>query len=333
MHQTKLASIQLILWNILKEYGHNPIEVFRRAQLDPELMKDPGARYPLSKIGELWKEICKVIQDPCFGLKTANHWHPTHFGTLGYAMLESQTIRQSLERIIRFHRVISDANFGKLKEDSDNKSLNFILNWDFDTHYPAPREDAAVTFLLSICRLNVQQDFSPVCVHLTHPEPNCTGEYYKFFRCPVTFNAPTCCLAIPLEVADRHLPGVDKELAAFKDQIIIKYIAGLNQSDLVSKVRKCITSELPSGNVTAKSVARELFMSTRTMQRLLQQEKTTFAKIMQQTRSELAKQYMRDKKLELTEVAFLLGFSELSTFSRSFKRLTGQSPSHYRRSS
>ncbi len=329
--KTNLASIQLILWNILKEYGHNPAEIFHRAQLDPDLMKDPGARYPLSKVAVLWKEIGRVIQDPCFGLKTADHWHPTHFGTLGYAMLESQTIRQSLERMVRFHRVISDTNFGKLEENRKQKNLNFTLHWDSETYYPAAREDAAISFILSICRLNRQENFSPLLVHLTHPEPKCVGEYYKYFRCPVSFNASHCTLALPLDVADRILPGVDHELAAFKEQLMIKYIAGLNESDLVSKVKKNIIRNLASGNVTAKSIAEDLFMSTRSMQRLLQQEGTTFGRIMQETRAELAKQYLHNKSLELTEVAFLLGFSELSTFSRSFKRFTGCSPSHYRK--
>ncbi len=330
MYQSKLASIQIILWNILKNYGVDPSQIFHRAKLNPELLKDPGARYPLSNIAHLWEEIDKVIEDPCYGLKAARFWHPTHFGTLGYAMLESQSVRESLQRMLRFHRVISDANFGKLVDDKKAKTLIFFLNWDAE-NFSAAREDAAIALLLSICRLNIQEEFSPVSVRLTHLRPHCAGKHYSFFRCPVTFNSPSSCLVLPYDITDRILPGVDKDLLACKDQIMTKYIASLDQGHIEIKVKKAITKKLPSGNITIQQVAKKLGMSTRSMQRSLCEKGTNFAQILKETRSELAKQYVKDKTLELTEIAFLLGFSELSTFSRSFKKIHGISPNQYRK--
>jgi AraC-like DNA-binding protein len=73
-----------------------------------------------------------------------------------------------------------------------------------------------------------------------------------------------------------------------------------------------------------------MHMSSRTIQRLLKKESTTFATLLDDVRINLAKQFLSDPRTDLTEIAFLLGFSELSTFSRAFKRLTGQSPSQYR---
>ena len=96
------------------------------------------------------------------------------------------------------------------------------------------------------------------------------------------------------------------------------------------KIRKLISERLASGNVTIKKIADEMHMSSRTIQRMLNKEDTTFAALLDEVRINLAKQFLSDVRTDLTEIAFLLGFSELSTFSRAFKRLTGQSPSQYR---
>ena len=71
MQLTKLASIQLVVWKILEKYNEDPVNVFKKVKLDPVLMHQPGARYPLEKIAELWKEMSRRIKDPCFGLTTA----------------------------------------------------------------------------------------------------------------------------------------------------------------------------------------------------------------------------------------------------------------------
>jgi len=154
MYLTKLASIQLVQWNILEEYNQDPLEVFTKVQLNPSLMYEPGARYPLDKIAELWKEMEKTISDPCFGLAAAKGWHPSNFGTLGYALLMSTSLRTTLERLIRFHRAISDASFGKLTEQQHEGKLVFNLIYKDEEQYSLSREDAALAWIMSVLRVN-----------------------------------------------------------------------------------------------------------------------------------------------------------------------------------
>lgn len=90
-------------------------------------MYDAGERYSLTKIAELWREMGRRIKDPCFGLSAATCWHPTNFGTTGYALLTSSSLQITLERLIRFHRVISDAEFATLEKDKKQNVLSFIL--------------------------------------------------------------------------------------------------------------------------------------------------------------------------------------------------------------
>jgi AraC-like DNA-binding protein len=329
---TKLASIQHILWEIIEDYNIDPEPVFRRVNLDPDLLFEPGARYPLSGISALWREMETLIEDPCFGLKTADHWHPSHFGTIGYAMLASGSVRMALERLIRYHRVVSDAKFGELVEDAARNMVHVRLNWNEEEPWSAAREDAALTYILSSCRLNFRKRLDPRQVEMTHDQYQCLDRYEKFFNCRVELNRPAPVLSFSLTDVDKPLRSADEYLAQFHDRIMEDYISRLSEVRLIRSVQRVLASQLPGGLVTVDAVARQLGMSTRKLQRELKLEGTTYQELLNSTRKELAQRYVMDISNDLTEVAFILGFADLSTFSRSFKRWTGQSPSRFRKS-
>lgn len=331
MYLTKLASIQMVNWNILERYNQDPLEVFARVQLDPELLRQGSARYPLSKIADLWTEMARVIPDPCFGLTAAECWHPSNFGTLGYALLMSMSVRDTLERLIRFHRIISDARFGTLHEDKLAGTLTFELTNLDEANYCRGREDAALAWILSVLRVNYQRPLELVSASLTHSRPACVGKYYEFFRSPVNFDCDRCGLVVSLEIADKILPSGSKDLADFSDQKMTHYLLRRDTGSLESKVKSLIVEHLPSGTATIDLIASELYVSTRKLQRQLRDNGTSFIALLNETRMEIAQQYVKDKEMDLTEIAFLLGFSEQSTFSRSFKRWTGVSPTKFRK--
>ncbi len=329
---TKLASIQHILWEILEEYGIDPDPVFRRVNLDPDLLFESGARYPLASIAGLWREMERLIDDPCFGLKTADHYHPSHFGTIGYAMLASGSVRLGLERLMRYHRVVSDARFGEIIDDPDNSLMHVKLNWNEEEPWSAAREDAALTFILSSCRINFKKRLDPRRVELTHDQYACLAAYEKYFNCRVRLERPAPLISFSLGDADKPLRSGDEHLAQYHDRIMEDYISLLSAVRLIRSVQKVLVNQLPDGMVSVDAVARELGMSTRKLQRELKLEGTTYQELLNRTRQELAQRYVRDISNDLTEVAFILGFADLSTFSRSFKRWTGLSPSRYRKS-
>ena len=331
MPLTKLASIQHILWDILEDYGISPDPVFRGVGLDPALMFEPGARYPLTGIARLWQQMSELIEDPCYGLKTAKFWHPSHFGTIGYAMLASSTLRLALQRLMRFHRVVSDARFGTLVENEGENKFSIVLNWDDESPWAPAREDAALTYLLSSCRLNFKRELNPKRVELTHLQHACLETYERFFGCRVHLGCPAPALTLRRSDVDKPLRSGDEYLADFHDGIMEHYISKLSKNRFIRDVQKLVASQLPDGMISIDKVARELGMSTRKLQRGLKQEGTTYQELLNRTRRDLAERYVRDGAHDLTEVAFILGFADLSAFSRSFKRWTGLSPSRYRK--
>ncbi|MBW1981626.1 MAG: AraC family transcriptional regulator [Deltaproteobacteria bacterium] len=327
---TNRASLLLVLWNILESYGVDADRLFSKAGLNPEVMKHPAGRYRIQEIDNLWRQAVEIIDDPCFGLKAAELWHPSNFGALGYAMLASHTLRTSLERMDRYYRFLSDKPFMKL--DDTEEGLRFTLVSDRRNGDIPERSDAALAVTLSVCRVNYLEDLTPVSVTLRHSRPACSAKFFEYFRCPVLFGAPAYSLRFSTEVVDKILPGSNPQLAELHDQVMIQYLAQLDQDRIAEKVKAVIIDQLPSGRVTDETVSQALYMSSRKLQRQLQSAGTTFNTLLNEMRQELAQKYLSEQNTSITDIAFLLGFSESSAFSRAFRRWLGVTPSEFRRS-
>jgi len=126
---------------------------------------------------------------------------------------------------------------------------------------------------------------------------------------------------------DKPLHNANRRMAHLHDHVLQKYLAQQERGGLITQVRESIINHLPSGEVSKDQVAKTLLMNNRTLQRRLLEENTNLADILNETRSELALQYIKDNSLPLIEVSYLLGFSDSAAFSRVFKRWTGKTPS------
>ena len=132
--------------------------------------------------------------------------------------------------------------------------------------------------------------------------------------------------------ADRVLASANKQIALMHDEALMRYLVEIKKGDIVQQVKSIILDNLPDGQVTDKLVASELNLSERSMQRRLKEHKTTFRSLLDGVREMVAKQYIENPVNRMSDIAFLLGFSEQSAFSRAFKKWTGKTPVEYRNS-
>jgi AraC-like DNA-binding protein len=126
------------------------------------------------------------------------------------------------------------------------------------------------------------------------------------------------------------LPSANPVLEQMNERIVMKRLGQLDKADTVGRVRAAILEQLPAGNISDESVAAALHMTSRTLHRRLKERECSFRGLLKEVRQELAAQYIEDDSLTLTEITFLLGFSEMSSFSRAFKNWNGVSPSEAR---
>jgi AraC-like DNA-binding protein len=316
------------LWKQLEGYGIDPKPLFEDEGIDPETMYDQGARIPIEQYQRLDLKAAELSGDPFFGLKGAEYFRPAHLGALGFAWLASSSLRTAFQRLSRYARVINEKLTVKLEEDG--QFFCVIIDAQLPLLNERIREEGQLAILAKICRVIAGKDFNPAKVHFRQAKPSDTGYYFELFRCPIEFNAEHTMFVIAREEVDKRLTGSNDQLAKLNEHIVVKYLAHQEKADILNRAKAAIIDNLGSGNVNETSVAEALHMTPRNMHRKLQKEDSTFKILLTEIRRELAQQYIQDRSKTLTEISFLLGFSEVSSFSRAYKGWTGQPPSEAR---
>ena len=323
---TTLSSWALVIAKALDSQGHDSRAIFRRAGLDPDRLYDASARYPVAGMQRLWVHAVQATQDPCFGLRVIEFWHPTTMHALGYAWMASQSLLDALERTARYARVVSTAAKVSLEETAEE--FRFTL-----MHHVEVRDeaiDASLAWVVNACRISAGRDFVPRRVTMRRPRPSCAAVMARYFRAPIDYEAPQNVLLFDKAALKAPLPTGNPELERASHKVLLDYLARLDCTEIAPQVRTTLLQQLPAGQTTAASIARALHISPRTLQRKLNEAGATFSAVVEDTRRELAQRYLKQPDLAISEIAYLLGFSETGNFSRAFKRWAGASPSDYR---
>ncbi len=330
MQFSTITSWARLIWEGLGTYGLDADSVFRDVGLDPEALKDSGARYSVPAMGRLWRAATERSGDPCFGLVAAAQWHPTTWHGLGYAWLASATIEEGFRRLVRYSAVLSTAADFRLEKTGGDCRLSISAVQNSPVQPQAVVMDAIAANVVHMCRVIYGPDFKPRRVELAHPGTGCRQKRREFFHSPVEYGSEISAVWVDGEIAQKPLSTANADLAHANEKVIADYLANLDNVTVGSRVKARLIDDLPSGDVTERVVAESLFLSLRSLQRKLHAEDTTYKNILDVTRRELAEGFIKDQTLTLNEITYLLGFSEISSFSRFFKRWTGQSPSAYR---
>ncbi len=329
MHATSLTSGVLLMWKTLEAHGLDSRKLFEKAGLNPAKLSNPDARYSDEKIIKLWEYTLEAIDDPCLGLEVASHFYPTTLHALGFAWMASQTLKDAFARLIRYSRIITDVE--KLSFEETTQDFRFRIHLpDGRPYFPYEDYDAAFAIVVHLCRLSCDDNFSPKHIVMQRPEPACVARFYEYFRCSMAFSADSYEIWFHKPDIVKQLPAANERLALMNDKVVMDYLVDLDKEDIVMQVKQKMIDRLSTGKVTQKDIASELHMSERNLQRKLAEYKTTYKKILDEVRSELARGYINDARLSLNEITYLLGFSEPANFTRAFRRWHGTSPSTYR---
>jgi AraC-like DNA-binding protein len=329
LHYTALAAGALAYWRYMEHHGIEPGPLFERVGLDPAAQMDQQDRYPEVGYYRLVKAVVGASGDRLLGLHLVAFWHPSMAHALGYAWLASGTLGEALDRAARFFRITTDRDLLLLEKHDEH--IEVILH-NPDPSVPTAEEDTDAFFgiFLHLCRAIAGDAFNPLRLSMQRARPPDTAPYEAYFRAPIRYGANRNAIALRAAGLDDPLPTANADMARASDRIIVDYLerhAGANTSLLV---RSRLTEQLPSGRATQQSVARALHLSTRTLQRRLGEEGTNFRALLEETRRDLAMQYLRASDLSMNEITYLLGFSEPANFTRAFRRWTGVTPSRFR---
>ena len=289
------------------------------------------ARVPLSVLHALWEVVIARVPRADLALVVADRYDPGDYGLVGFVAIASPSLGEALAQVARYIRLWTD-----------EPGIHLHSDGRLELAYHAPLGDrpglhrateATLAELLHAARRVMQRHLVPREVRFRHPPPEPAGRdvFAAYFGAPVCFDAPTTEMLLSAEDLARPLPRMDAQLCGFLRQMASDALKVRGTPDaLLDQMRRIIGEELPRGLPGVDVVARRIGMSGRTLRRRLEAEGTTFREVIDRTRAEMAESYVRDRRLPLSEVAFLLGFSEPSAFTRAFKRWTDSTPGAWR---
>jgi AraC-like DNA-binding protein len=324
-----LARLALMTLDRMARSAIARTELLRAAKLVEAQLSDPDARIPLSALARLWQAAAAHATDPVFGLRLGADVTVREFGLVGYTMAFSRTVGAALTRLARYDRIVSDALVVHLDETDEATWVRVDAHRAM--HALRPAADARLAGLLSVCREIAATPIAPLAVQLPYRRPADVQDYEKFFRAPLEFGAPATAILLGKNDLLRPVTAGDEALSGYLDRLAEQVLSSLGAERTIhDRVRRVLWSELSDGVLDLDRVARLLGMSARTLQRRLRREGTTFAAVLARLRKDMAGPLLRDGQLAVSEVAFLLGYEDPSSFQRAFRRWSGCSPRAFR---
>lgn len=329
-----IASYLLVFAKALENKGIDSQALFARAGINETIGNDPCIRVPHAKISEVFRLAVEATGDPCFGLYASGYMRPGHIHALGTALLSSSTLLEYCQRIERFGTFLSKSADFFIEEQDEQ--IRFGCRIDVVQHperaeIGVETQDVFWCFVLRLMRDLYRTDFNPIKVELIRPEPDVGGQaYLDFFQAPVSFGCNEIAYTFDRHSLEKPLPTASKQLAQMNDQVMTDYLAQIDQQDIVAKTTQLIIELMPAAKASKEEVASRLNMSPRTLQQKLAEVDTSYQTLCNTTRYQLACRYMENSASSLSDIAYLLGFTDLSSFSRAFKRWSGKSPREYR---
>ncbi len=308
-----------------------------------EFYQHKGLAVPekLLKIQELerfdfrvWRDLLSALeqklQTPALGLEIADFVQPRHLGIVAYLALSCETLGEALMRYHDYHRLIYDGSPLEVRVENDYLSIAWA-EVPFNLMTQLTDEVAMALMMKFVRSLMASDEVTLHEVHFRHSPSKHLPLYEQYFHCKVRFGQAQSVifmhvseLAKPLRQGDHTLQYLLRQQA----EALLEKLPNTSQID--QRIQQAILTGLQKNMFQIEHIARQLHWSVRQLQRHLQKQGRTYQQRMQEVRSMLAQQYLKDPNLSLYEIALLLGYSEQSAFQRAFKQWTQLTPQQWR---
>lgn len=316
--------------DLLDARGKPAAAILGELGLDRTAIRQDGARIPFAQQAALLEAAAEQFEDPSFGLHFGSSVDPLDAGALTFLVANSPTLGGALNNLASYLHVFTEGTELRIETDDPLAVASFRIV-DPDVERFGQLQEFGLALLMNICRFVVGRRLIPEWVEYLHRRNRGIDAFEQYFGSPVHFEQKRNAIVWNRDLLDMPCGKADERLLRILKTHCNDLLEKLGQTaDLKQHVAHLVSSHLPSSPVTAKSVASELGMSERTVARRLSEQGLSFGQIVDDVRQRLAERYLREPDMRPSQIAYLLGYSEPSAFTRAFRRWTGQSPSEYR---
>jgi len=335
MREATIATSLLIdFLGFLGRRGLDAERVCRAAQIDPDSVSEPNSRVPASAMERLWAAGERLTGDADLGLHSAESYNPGALGIVGYVILSCASAEEALVRLARYAPLLNEGLVVSVKRQPGTTTCLFGAAEGVDSFLRrSPRqtiETLAAGIVLTLARLTKQPP-APLAVTFQHAAPPSISEHTRLFGSVVRFDQAENAVVYPTSALAASMLSADPSLLEVFEGDARRRLEQLESHGAVSgRVQAIVAARLKGEVPSLATVASELAMSERSVQRSLSEESTSYREIVDAVRKDLALSHLSQPGRSATDVAFLLGFSEPSAFTRAFRRWTGSSPSQFK---
>ncbi|GAA5316112.1 MAG: AraC family transcriptional regulator [Candidatus Pelagadaptatus aseana] len=306
-------------------------DLLQQVGIESSQLQDPESRIPITGVFEFYDLLVRESASDDVGLYTGRVFYTNGLNLQLYMGTICRTFREYLNLMPSLLRFAGDIGEVKVKRQGEVICLNWV---------PLSQESRSHRFLSDMVLANSAYIIDTLCVQpirvekacFTYPKPADTGLLKTLFGDNLHFDQPFSCLYYDSQSLDYPLTktGFDLNQAVSHQVQHLFRSEGDDGDQFLLELKSCLMKLLPTGETGIDAVAKELGVSRRTLQRRLGERDSPFSQVLQTVRSELAFNYLADQHLGITDIAFLLGYGDQSSFSSAFKSWCGKSPSEYR---
>lgn len=316
----------------LERLGGDMAPILAAAGIAPTVLADKEARIPSTHNRLFWRAAAEVTGDPRIGLHVGEVLHPRAVNLFGYLLLSNETLLHGLERVARYQGILACRPLVAVRRTARGVRVGVGAAFS-DLEARAVHAEYMGAFLLQMLGWASETAIRPLEVHLAHAPRGPRADYERILGAPVRFGSDRSELLLEDRVLARPSRSANRLVATMLDEQAAALLASLEDASLAGRARRVLAEELDGSPPSLAEIARTLGMSSRSLQRGLAAERTSFRDVLDALRREVARDYLEGSEAPITEIAYLAGFSEVSAFSRAVSRWFGRPPARVRRES
>jgi AraC-like DNA-binding protein len=312
----------------IESFGISSLDVLQQAHLPITLLQEERPSVTTNQWFAMWNALELLNYDPTLGLKIGGDIPADRYEPTFIAGLCARSFHEALSNVVRYKQQFCSEELRIIERDGV---------WHIDALWPATQQatpnlliDGMFASYVALGQRGSGQPVYPERVCFAR-KPNHRAMYEAYFHCPIDFEADSNVIIFSQQTMETPFRTFNPDmLALLIPQLEAQRAADRPQQGLSNQVKALLQTRLPNKQVTIQDIAHELNISARTLQRQLSKEGTGFQQLLDLARHELAQRYLRTPTLDLSEIAYLLGYQEASSFHRAFHQWEGTSPGHWR---
>jgi len=314
---------------LAEEFSVDPETLLQQSHIDTALIDDEDSRIALNSMLKLLDLSATATGCDHFGLLLASRQESSFLGLVGLLMDSSPDLESAFKKSIRSHSIHAQGARWHLSTEGEYASVS--INFDAPVSVnPRQAIELAVGQAFQIARTLSNNRWRPKQICFRHQKPRDDGYYKRCFGVPIVFDSEfdgfyfsSGDLELPMPRKDERVHSALSEYADI--------LTRDDKQDLCEQIKAAIRKLLPQGQCSIQAIASMMACDKRSLQRTLKQEGTSYQLLLDEVRYTTAREHLRDSSMPLTNLAILLGYTDVSSFSRAFKQQFGQSPSEWRK--